>query len=331
MKKFFVLSILGNIIAIAYIFIILPSHTQEKSNEQTSSHKVAIISPAIHPSLEKIEQGVIQSLEQVAPGTKTIIMNANGKKTLMLAQIQEALSSNINAIVTIGSQATQLTKELIKKRKSSVPQVFTAVSSPEKLGLSHHPEELTGLEEKSDYAITSDIINHLSPTIRSILLVYNPTEGNSLERERDDLEKALAKHSIKLTSLEVYQTNEIIQKTRNFIADHDAVAILKDNTVVSGLDSLVKICDQHKKLLITHDLDSADRGAGLSFGVFEESYGHEAGKIVGNKLKSPNFILPKIERISGDHVKINTKAAARQGLIIAPIEIQLLKAALVLD
>lgn len=330
MKKLLFLSIIGNIAAICYIFTILqsnPSHTISKEK----SKLVAIISPAIHPSLEKIELGVIQSLEQTLPGVQTRVMNANGKKTLMLAQIQEALNTNPDAIVTLGAQATQLTRELIKKRKSNVPQVFTAVSSPEKLGLMHHPKELTGLEEKSDYTITSDILNHLAPTIRSILLVYNPTEGNALEHERAELENSLAKYGIKLTGLEVYQTSEIIQKTRSFIADHDAVVVLKDNTVVSGLDSLVKLCDQHSKLLITHDLDSADRGAGLSFGVFEEAYGHGAGKIVGKALKTQQFTLPEIQRIAGNHVKINVKAAQKQGLAIAPAEIKLLRAALIVD
>ena len=49
-------------------------------------------------------------------------------------------------------------------------------------------------------------------------------------------------------------------KTAPFIEEVDAVLVIKDNTVMSGLDALVKLCDQKGKLLIASDLDSADRG-----------------------------------------------------------------------
>lgn len=330
MKRYFLpLSLLLNGVLLLYIFNLSSTKPASKNVSANNKH-VVIISPAIHPSLEKIERGVTTNLEKYLPGAKTTLMNANGKKTLMLAQVQEAISHNPAAIVTIGAQATQLTRETLKKRGLKIPHVFTAVSSPERLGIGYHEQELTGIEEKPDYSLTAELLHHLAPQITSLLLVYNPTEGNSLDQERTLLETALQKYGIQLTTLEVFQTNEIAGKTKNLIAAYHGVIILKDNSVVSGIDGLIKVCEQYGKLLIAHDLDSGDKGAALSFGVFEEAYGLEAGKIVAEALAQTQLHLPPVRRIADDKVKLNIAAAGRQNLTIDLTEIKLLKSIIVI-
>ncbi len=332
MKRFlFPFSLILNAVGAIYIFnISQPVHkNQALTTAKGPSKNIVIISPAIHPSLEKIEQGIITSIKKDIPAANISVMNANGKQTLLLAQVQEAVNAKPDAIVTIASQPTQIARELLKKRGSSIPLVFAAVTSPQTADLAYHPQELTGISDKPDYTFTSEILHHLAPNIRSLLLVYNPTESSSLEQERIELESALHTHSIELTPLEIFQTSEIAQKTKNLITKHDAVIILKDNSVASGLDALAKLCDQHGKLLITHDLDSADRGAGLSFGIFEEASGLEAGYIVAQFLNKTISQLPEIGRVTDNHVKINISAATRQNLTINPVELALLRSIIV--
>ncbi len=55
----------------------------------------------------------------------------------------------------------------------------------------------------------------------------------------------------------------------------DALIVLKDNTIVSGLDVLVKLCDRHRIPLMASDLDSPDRGAAFGYGVYEIDFGIE--------------------------------------------------------
>lgn len=332
MKQFLLpLSLILNVFAAIYIFnFSQPSNKNQAGAASKGSGKnIIIISPTIHPSIEKIEEGIVASIKKDIPGANISVMNANGKQTLLLAQIQEAVNTKPDAIVTIASQPTQLARELLKKRGSSIPLIFTGVTSPQTVGLTYHPQELTGISDKPDYMFTSKMLHHLAPNIRSLLLVYNPTESSSLEQERIELELALRTQGIELTPLEIFQTSEIAQKTKNLITKHDAVIILKDNSVASGLDALAKLCDQHGKLLIAHDLDSADRGAGLSFGIFEESSGLEAGHIVAQFLNKTISQLPEIGRVTDNHVKINVAAAARQNLILNPIEITLLRSIIV--
>lgn len=328
MKRFiFPLSLILNALAAVYIFNMSKpvGKQQEPAVEQHSSKNIIIISPAIHPSIEKIEQGLITSIKKDIPTANISVMNANGKKTLLLAQVQEAVNAKPDAIISITSQPTQLAREVLKKRGSSIPLIFTGVTSPENLNLVAHPQELTGISDKPDYAITGEMLHHIAPQIRSLLLVYCPAESSALEQERVELEAALKPYDITLTSLEIFQTSEIAQKAKNLINHHDGVIILKDNTVASGLDMLAKLCDQYGKLLIAHDLDSADRGAGISFGIFEESSGLEAGEVVAKFLNKTISQLPEITRVSKNHVKINVASAERQKLLLDPVEIKLLR------
>jgi putative tryptophan/tyrosine transport system substrate-binding protein len=333
MKKYVLpLSLALNTLAFLYIF-----HFAKTPHEDTSSSfksevtkQVVIISPAVHKSLEEIECGVIENIKKEYPNAHVTSMNANGKKTLMLAQVQEALNAKPDAIVTIGAHASQLTHEFIKKRNSPVLHVFTAVTNPESLGLTHNPQALTGVEEKSDYQLTSKILNHIAPHVRSLLLVYNPGEGNALERERQELEAALREQGISLTPVEAFASSEIAHKTKSLIAAHDAVVVLKDNTVVAGIDGLVKLCEQHNKLLIAHDLDSADKGAALSFGVKEKAYGLAAGKIVTQAFTEQSKPLPPIQRLDKNHVKINTANMSQQNLQLNQAEIMLLRSVIII-
>ncbi len=123
---------------------------------------------------------------------------------------------------------------------------------------------------------------------------------------------------IKLKTVEIFKTNEILLKTAPFIEEADAVLVIKDNTVVSGLDVLVKLCDQKGKLLIASDLDSADRGVPYAYGVSELIYGEEAAKkalLILDDDQRPRDI-PSHRRLLLSHfLKINEKRMKEIGFL----------------
>ncbi|MBM3886570.1 hypothetical protein FJ364_01455 [Candidatus Dependentiae bacterium] len=329
-KALLPISLFINCVLVIYFAVTFHTKSIDVSHNHSSAPQktIFILSPAVHPSLDQIEKGALASIKKAIPNASIRLMNANGKKTLMLAQVQEAVAAKPDAIITIGTNATQLVHEFIKKRNSNTPHIFTAVANPTELGLVYNQQKLTGITEKPHYAITSNILNHLAPEIRSLLLVYNPSENASLEQESKALTAALQSNNISLFPLEIFQTSEITQKTKPLLAHYDGIIILKDNTVVSGIDGLVKLCEQYNKKLIAHDLDSGDKGAVLSFGSQEKYFGTEAGKIAVDMLleKKP---LPPIKTLDINHIKINTAAAKRQNLQLKPIEVTLLKSVII--
>jgi putative ABC transport system substrate-binding protein len=241
--------------------------------------KIAILTPTTHPSLEQIEKGFVDTMEKHFRQKFTVkTYNALGNKTLMRSEAEEIALGDYDLVFTIATQATRTMKEVFEKKKLSTPIVFSAVPFPLEMDLvaseASSGNQLTGVKETTDFAKELEILRNKA---RAVLLVYDPSSP-SLTSNKEEIETILTSMGIKLKTVEIFKTNEILLKTAPFIEEADAVLVIKDNTVVSGLDVLVKLCDQKGKLLIASDLDSAERGVPYAFGVSELIYGEEAAK-----------------------------------------------------
>jgi ABC-type uncharacterized transport system substrate-binding protein len=93
------------------------------------------------------------------------------------------------------------------------------------------------------------------------------------------------------------------------------MVVLKDNTVVAGLDVLIKLCNQHQIPLMASDLDSPDRGAAFGFGVHEIDFGIEGAKkalqILNKKSSAGDIPVTPVSKFT---LKINRDAAQTQGI-----------------
>lgn len=145
------------------------------------------------------------------------------------------------------------------------------------------------------------------------MLVYNPSEAG-LEKDQREVSRILKEMGIALLTVEVFNVNEIQAKVAAFIEKADALLVLKDNCVVSGLSVLVKFAEHYKIPLMASDLDSPDNGAAFAFGVPEIDYGIEAGKkalLILNEGVSPKAI--PVTAVKDFKLRINEEAARRQG------------------
>jgi putative ABC transport system substrate-binding protein len=246
---------------------------------EEAAYRIAILTPMTHPSLEQIEKGFVKTLAQHdCEKFKFKTYNALGNKTLMRSCVEEIARGKYDLVLAIGASTARMSKEVFEKKLLSTPIVFTAVPTPLKFDLiaseASSGNQLTGVKETTDFAKE---LGFLRDKVKSVLLVYDPSQ-HSLEMDKQEIKKVLDGMGIEMGVAEVFKTNEILMKSTTYIDDVDAVLVIKDNTVVSGIDALVKLCEQKEKLLIASDLDSADRGVPLAFGVSELIYGEEAAK-----------------------------------------------------
>ena len=271
-----------------------------------------------------MQQGFINTLKNSTKATYTFdTYNANGNRMLMRSQIEEIIQSNYDLIFTIGAQATQLTKEVTIKKQKLTPIVFAAVSDPVKLNIvssiTSSGNHITGTIEPTNYPLQLTLLTHLNPTIKQILLVYNPSEGAGLEKDKIEIEHILKQRGITLKTIEIYSTNEVYPKTNAFINQADAVLILKDNTVVRALDSLVKLCSRCHIPLMATDLDSAEKGAGLGFGVYECDFGIVGATLAKEVLeegKKPAQI--PCQPLKNFKLKVNMSQLQKQNIQLSP-------------
>lgn len=289
------------------------------NNSPEGEIKIAILTPISHPSLEAAEQGFIETLQKRHPGRfKFVNYNAQGSQTLMHSEIEAIASLDYTLVLTLGSSASQMAIERLDKLKRSMPIVFTCVNDPIDLGIVTNMLKpggrVTGVQELLDFEIELDALLNFKPEIKALLLPYNPCLPGML-KDKERIANLLHKRNITLVAVEIFQTNEIKPKVSSFITKVDGVIVLKDNTVVTGLEILVKLCEKQHIPLMASDLDSPDRGAAFGYGVHEKQFGIEAAEkadliLSENRLPGEIPITP----VKDFTLRINRKAALAQGI-----------------
>lgn len=282
-KKLVGVIALVTIVMISIVYVVGPS---KNNNTHVLAHDaacytIAIFTPTTHPALEEIEQGFKETLQKPADAAYSFtVFNANGNKTLLRAQAEEIVMGDYDLVCTLGATCTQTIAELLHKKATDMPHVFCAIDGLEAAqdmrALNH---STTGVYVAPDYRTEIELLYALKPTIRKVLIVYDPTHGIGLEKYKNEVAGYIAQHGSQVRAVEVYQTNEIQQKVAALLPDMDVVLVLVDNTVVAGIDALVTLCNRYGVTLVASDLASGTRGAALAYGITEYESGSSAADV----------------------------------------------------
>ena len=301
--------------------LILSSCTSQDSNKIP----IAILTPVTHPSLEQIEKGFKDTMEAENPGKyRFVTYNAQGNKTLMRGEVEEIAQKGYALVFTIGTTSSQMVTEVFAKKRLDIPIVFTCVNDPVGFHIVSSEQspggQVTGVKELLDFKKQLDLALQFKPDIKTMMLVFNPMEPG-LAKDHKEVTAILKERGIKLITVEVFQTNEFMTKVSPFMEQADAMLVLKDNTVVGGLDTLIKLCNQYRIPLIASDLDSPDRGAAFGYGVYEVDFGIEGAKkalqILNQQTAAGDIPVTAVSKFA---FKINREAATCQGIALSLLE-----------
>jgi putative ABC transport system substrate-binding protein len=286
--------------------------------------KIAIFEPALHPAIEEISQSFKSTLEHRGTHPYAFnVYNANGNKTLQRAQAEEIINQNYDLIFTIGASCTKIIKELTTKKQLETPVVFCAVDDPVGMeiisSLQDSQNHLTGVIERPDYQRQLAILAILKPTTRTMLIVYDPTHGTGLEKDRQQIIARAATYGITVQAVPIYNAGELQQKVESQLATVDVVLVLKDNTVVAAIDGLIRLCNRYGVTLYVSDLNSCEKGASLAYGVYEKEYGVESAlkALLILEESQASHSIPTTA-LTSYVVAINEPAALQQKLVIEP-------------
>jgi len=251
-----------------------------RGKTQSEDLRIAIFTPTTHSALEEIERGFKETLGKLSSQSYLFTtFNANGNRTLLRAQAEEIAAGDYDLIFTIGVTCSQTISEIIKKKGITNAHVFGGVDGPEfaqSLILANAAS--AGVYVKSDYQQEMEILHQFKPAAKKILLVYDPTHGTGLEKDKQVIEQHIKKFGMQLQCVEIYQTNELQQKVAALLPQVDVVLVLTDNTVVAGIEALVVLCNRYRVTLLASDLASGKKGAALAYGITEYESGSGAAQ-----------------------------------------------------
>lgn len=285
----------------------------------TKVHRVGIVQVASHPLLDSVRAGFTGRMKELGynEGQNVVydVQNAQGQSTTAQSIVQKFVSDQDALIFTIGTSPSQAAA----KATNTIPIVFGAITDPVSAGLvkdpSHPGGNLTGTSDLSPFADQLKLLLQVAPKVKTIGMVYNSGEANSAFGVAET-QKAAAQLGLRVKTAPITSTNEINAAAMSIADEVDAFYSGTDNTVVSALESLIKVAEEKKKPLLAADPDSVQRGALITIGVDYKQLGVESANIADKILKgTPPGSIPVVYA-PGTVLAINKAAAQAQGVTI---------------
>ncbi|AIK97047.1 ABC transporter substrate-binding protein [Candidatus Odyssella acanthamoebae] len=269
---------------------------------------VAITKIAPHPSLDAVEKGIKDGLKESGIEADYQSDNAQGSISTAVQIAKKYGGLKPAVIIPITTPSAQTVYQVASSEK--IPVVFAAVSDPVAAKLvdaqTKTGNTITGVSDLSPISDQIELIQTLQPSVKKIGILYNPGESNSVALTDLFKSQAIAKGlEIKLfPCLSIVDLGTVSKKIKGKV---DAVYIPNDNTIISGLDMVLKTLDDLP--VYAADPESISRGCLASAAMGQYEIGLETGKLAARVLKGENPSFIPVVQATAVHVTLNQKVA----------------------
>jgi len=241
-----------------------------------------------HPALDAARDGFIAALEEAGfkEGEDVVydLQNAQGDFTNAISIAQKFKDDEVDMIVAIATPTAQAALQVNKE----IPIVINAVTDPVAASLAKSWESsgnnLTGMSDAAPNKQQVELIPRFLPEAKNVGTIYNAGEANSVVQI--EVAKETCKElGLNLIEVVVSNSSEVLMAAQSLAGRVEAIYIVTDNTVVSALESVIKVCNQEKIALILADPSTVDKGALASYGIDYYSLGKKSGEIALQIIK----------------------------------------------
>jgi putative ABC transport system substrate-binding protein len=234
--------------------------------------------------------------------------------TQIVSQIIGEQPDLVLAIATPGAQACA-------QKIHDTPIVFTGVTDPVTAGLvkdlkNTGGKNITGMSDFSPMDRHVALIRELVPNVKTIGIIYNSGEPNAVPILKA-LKAEAAKVGINVEEATIANSSGVYQAAKSLVGRCDAVYVGTDNTVVSAIESAVKVCEDNHLPLIVGDVDSVARGAIAAEAVDYYKMGLQTGDMIARILvDGANPGDMPVEFLNDLNLHVNLKAAKAMGVTV---------------
>lgn len=255
------------------------------SGDSEKTYKIGVTQIVAHPSLDAATAGFKKAIEEAGLKVEYDDQNAQGEITNAQTIATNFVGDQVDLIF---ANATPTAQSALNAT-TDIPIVFTSVTDPIGAELIASFEEpggnVTGTSDMYPDAIPSTVKFIVEDYgAKSIGTIYNTGEQNSTV-QIEEMKTALEGTDVELVERSVATSADVKQAAESLIGKVDAIYIITDNTVVSALDSVIQVSNEHDIPLFVGETDSVEKGAFAAFGISYEAIGYEAGKMAVQILK----------------------------------------------
>ncbi|MFC1897306.1 ABC transporter substrate-binding protein [Chloroflexota bacterium] len=288
------------------------------------TYKIGLSQLLTHPSLDATREGIIDGLADngYVEGDNLEIdyQNSELDMTLVATIAQQFVSDMVDAMITIATPNSQAA--ISAAEGTDIPVIFTAITDPVGSEMvvdwDNHPDEnVTGVSDMLPVAENLDLILEVVPGVETIGTMYNAGESNSVYLVGKLIEACDA-FDIEVVESPVATSADILAAANSLVGRGvDVIWIGTDNTVVSGLEALIGVCEDNQVPLFASDDPSMERGAIAGWGFDYYDIGYQTGEMVAKILDGDGTAndVP-VEKGKIVFLSVNTAAAEIMGVTI---------------
>jgi putative tryptophan/tyrosine transport system substrate-binding protein len=272
-----------------------------------------------HPALNAVMKGFKDDLKENGVDAEFKDYNANGNMGTA-GQIATQIASDApDLIVAIATPTAQACAKAYEKapQLANTPMLFTAITDPLAAGLvkdyMHPGPNITGVSNQMPMDKHLEMLRRVLPKLVTLGVLYNSGEVNSVSNVKR-IKEAAAKMNITILDGPVTNSADVFQAAQSLVGKVDALFVPTDNTVVSALEAVIKVCERTQLPLFSADTDSVKRGTIAAMGFDYYQHGKQTGAMARKILAGakPESLPVEFQKDLVFHV--NPKAAERMGL-----------------
>lgn len=271
---------------------------------------VAILAPVQVQAMNEIIAGLKEELNAKYLGKVTfIVKNAEGDAGLMRAELQQFNdNSSIDVVAPIGTPTSQMAMTLITNK----PIVAIAADYTKAQVAKAKNSNFTTLHDDPSPTKQLAFLKVVLPQLKKITLVHSDTQR--ILTEVATATAVAKRENITIQSLMIHQLSDLYSVSNQIDSNSQAIYILQDETVVSGVKALIKQAQDRHIPVIASDDGSVKAGTAFALGFKQRDIGVQGADLIIKVLQgTPARNIP-IKYMTTYNVFINSPAADRQGV-----------------
>jgi putative ABC transport system substrate-binding protein len=259
--------------------------------EQTT---VGIVLPLEHAALQEIVAGFSETLSKLYNKPIVIkVSNAQGDANIQRAIIQQMRDENFDLIVPVATNPTQMAMSMVQKQ----PLLGLAADLPDS---ERHKKPNCNIAIVHDEIPPQQLVSFIHavyPKMKNLVLIHS-TSDKIYPDVKASVEEG-KKYGMTIKPIMVATLPDLYSSAQSLPENTQAIFVLKDNLIVSGIGTLTKLAKSKHIPLITSDQGSVQGGASFALGVHEKQIGIEGAKLAVAILQGANACsLPTVEMTS---------------------------------
>lgn len=287
-----------------------------------TQYKIGLTQFATHPAADAGRQGFKDALTaagfEEGKNVTYDYQNPEGDASIEQTIAQKFVNEKVDLIFSFG---TRISQQCVNAAEgTSIPVVFCGITDPVAAGLvtslsSHPNENVTGTSDMIEVESSVDLILQIVPGVNKLGTIYNAGEVNSVVLV-NQLKEACSPLGITVVERTVSTSADVKVAAESLVGQVDAIWVGTDNTVVSGLEALIKVCEDNKIPFFPSDDPSIKRGGIACLGFDYYDIGYQTGEMAVKILKGTKASDIPAELGKKFSYTVNTKAAERYGVTI---------------